>query len=74
RAAARAALERAGGMIGPEAPPVALGWALLDRLEGRTGPAVERLRRLLARHPGYGPAAQLLRALAGATSAPPPSP
>ncbi len=68
-AAARAALERAGGMMGPEAPPVALGWALLDRLEGRPEAAVERLRRLLARHPGYQPAAQLLRALA--TSAPP---
>ena len=63
RAAARAALERSSGMLGPEAPPVALGWALLDRLEGRPEAAVERLRRVLLRHPGYQPAAQLLRAL-----------
>ncbi|HEX9668675.1 MAG TPA: glycosyltransferase family 39 protein [Thermoanaerobaculia bacterium] len=65
RAAARAALERASGMLGPEAPPVALGWALLERLEGRPEAAAERLQRLLLRHPGYQPAAQLLRALAG---------
>jgi tetratricopeptide (TPR) repeat protein len=62
---AREALTRASGLLGPESPPIALGWALLDRLEGRPAAAADRLRRVLARHPDYQPAAQLLRSLGG---------
>jgi Tfp pilus assembly protein PilF len=65
-AAARDALEHAAGLLGPEAPPVAFGWALLDRLEGRPAAAEERLRGILARHPDYEPARRLLAAGAGA--------
>lgn len=62
--AAREALGRTQELLGPEAPAVGLGWAMLDRLEGRPDRAEARLRDLLAREPRFDPAARLLLATA----------
>jgi tetratricopeptide (TPR) repeat protein len=67
----RGALARAAVLLGDEAPPVELGRAILDRLQGRPREAEERLRRLLRREPGYEPAAQQLLAIAAERGARP---
>ncbi len=64
-AQAERALAAAEKLTGPDAPHVAFGRALLDRLQGRPESADRRLRAALQRNPGFAEAAQLL--LANAT-------
>lgn len=54
------ALDRAQGLLGPDAPAVGLGRAMLDRLRGNPEGADRRLKEILRRHPGFQQAAQLL--------------
>lgn len=61
-AQAERALAAAERLTGPESPQVSLGWALLDRLQGRPESADRRLRAVLERNPGFAEAAQLLLA------------
>ena len=60
---AREALTRAEAVAGKGKPPVEFAWALLERLEGKPDAAALRLKALLAAHPDFSPAAQLLRSL-----------
>lgn len=61
-AQAEQALTAAEKITGPDAPQVAFGRALLDRLQGRPESADRRLRAVLQRNPGFTEAAQLLLA------------
>jgi tetratricopeptide (TPR) repeat protein len=61
-AQAERALAAAEKLTGPDAPHIALGRALLDRLQGRPESADRRLRDALQRYPGFAEAAQLLLA------------
>ena len=61
-AQAEKALASAEKLAGPDAPPVSLGWAMLDRVQGRPESADRRLRAVLQRNPSFTEAAQLLLA------------
>jgi tetratricopeptide (TPR) repeat protein len=63
-ATAARALGSAQDLLGVDAPAVGVGWAMLDRQEGRPLAAEQRCRDILLRQPGFGPAARLLVASA----------
>jgi len=63
-ATAGRALGSAQDLLGTDAPAVGVGWAMLDRQEGRPLAAEQRCRDILLRHPGFVPAARLLVASA----------
>jgi tetratricopeptide (TPR) repeat protein len=65
-ATANRALGSAQSLLGSDSPPVAIGWAMLDRVEGRLSQADARCREVLRRNPGFSPAARLLLAVAAA--------
>jgi tetratricopeptide (TPR) repeat protein len=60
---ARQALVRAESVAGPGKPPIEFAWALLERLEGKPEEAASRLKSLLAAHPDFSAAAQLLKSI-----------
>jgi Flp pilus assembly protein TadD len=63
-AAATKALGSAQDLLGSDAPAVGVGWAMLDRQQGRSLAAEQRCREILLRHPGFAPAERLLLASA----------
>ena len=59
-AQAREALQRAEALAGPDRAPIGFAWALLERLQRRPDAVEARLKEVLARHPDFLPAAELL--------------